>query len=220
MPADRGAHPILSNSDLAKLLYINEDGDQPGFRPFAVDGLFPVAEGGEGLRRALDDVRAKVSAAIDDGAKIIILSDRHSNEELAPIPSLLLVSAVHHHLIREKSRTKVGLVVECGDAREVHHMALLLGYGAAAVNPYLAFETIEDLIARRLHARLVEGPGRAQLHEGVRQGRPEGDVEDGHLDGRVVHGRAGLRGHRAVTQDWSTSTSPARRRSSAASAST
>ena len=80
------------------------------------------------------------------GAKLIVLSDRHSSAELAPIPSLLLTSAVHHHLIREKTRTQVGLVVECGDAREVHHMALLLGFGAAAINPYLAFETIEDLI--------------------------------------------------------------------------
>src|SRR5262245_8800061 len=92
-------HPILSNADLAKLLYINEDGDHGGFRPFAVDGLFPVAEGGAGLRRALDEVRANVSGAIADGAKIIILSDRHSNAEMAPIPSLLLVSAVHDHLI-------------------------------------------------------------------------------------------------------------------------
>src|SRR5260221_2982994 len=91
--------PILSNSDLAKLLYINEDGDQPGFKPFAVDGLYPVDEGGEGLRRALDSVRSRVSEAIEEGAKLIILSDRHSNEALAPIPSLLLVSAVHHHLI-------------------------------------------------------------------------------------------------------------------------
>jgi glutamate synthase (NADPH/NADH) large chain len=139
-------HPILSNTDLAKLLYINEDGDQAGFRPFAVDGLYPVAQGGHGLGRALEDVRARVSQAIADGAKVIILSDRHSNEELAPIPSLLLVSAVHHHLIREKTRTQVGLVLECGDAREVHHMALLLGYGASAINPYLAFETIDDLI--------------------------------------------------------------------------
>src|SRR5439155_14945303 len=127
-------------------LYINEDGDFPGFKPFAIDGLFPVAEGGEGLRHALDDVRARVSEAIEDGAKVIILSDRHSSEELAPIPALLLVSAVHHHLIRQKSRTKVGLVVEAGDAREVHHMALLLGYGAGAINPYMAYETIDDLV--------------------------------------------------------------------------
>ena len=87
-----------------------------------------------------------MSAAIDDGAKIIVLSDRHSNQELAPIPSLLLTAAVHHHLIREKTRTKVGLVVETGEAREVHHFALLLGYGAGAINPYLAFDTITDMI--------------------------------------------------------------------------
>jgi glutamate synthase (NADPH/NADH) large chain len=139
-------YPIIANGDLAKLLYINDDGDMPGFKPFAIDGLYAVADGGAGLRRALDDVRAKVSAAIADGASVIVLSDRYSSAELAPIPSLLLTAAVHHHLIREKTRTKVGLVVECGDAREVHHMALLLGYGASAINPYLAFETIEDLI--------------------------------------------------------------------------
>jgi glutamate synthase (NADPH/NADH) large chain len=139
-------YPIISNQELAKLLYVNEDGDLPGFTPFAVDGLYPVADGGEGLRRALDDIRQRVSEAIAGGAKIVVLSDRHSSPELAPIPSLLLTSAVHHHLIREKTRTRVGLVIEAGDAREVHHMALLLGFGAAAVNPYLAFETIEDLI--------------------------------------------------------------------------
>jgi glutamate synthase (NADPH) large chain len=138
--------PVITNEELAKLLYINDDGDMAGFKPFAIDGLYPVAEGGEGMRRAIHDVFHKVSDAIADGAKIIILSDRHSSSELAPIPSLLLASAVHHHLIREKTRTQVGLVVECGDAREVHHMALLIGYGVTAINPYLAFETIDDLI--------------------------------------------------------------------------
>ena len=93
-------------------------------------------------------MRREVSQAIADGANIIVLSDRGLDERRAPIPSLLLTSAVHHHLVREKTRTKVGLVIESGDAREVHHMALLLGYGAAAINPYLAFETIEDMIAR------------------------------------------------------------------------
>ncbi|WP_436795007.1 glutamate synthase large subunit [Actinospongicola halichondriae] len=139
--------PILTNEELAKILYINDDGDMEHFKPFAIDGLYPVAEGGAGMRQAIADVNTKVSAAIADGAKVIILSDRHSSAELAPIPSLLLTAAVHHHLVREKSRTKVGLVVECGDAREVHHMALLCGYGAGAINPYLAFETIDDLIA-------------------------------------------------------------------------
>jgi glutamate synthase (NADPH) large chain len=142
--------PVLSNEDLAKLLYIDEDGEYPDFRPFAIDGLYPVAEGGDGMRRAIDELCAKVSEAIADGAKIIVLSDRYSNVELAPIPSLLLTAAVHHHLIREKTRTKVGLVVEAGDAREVHHMALLIGYGAAAINPYLAFETLDDLIRERV----------------------------------------------------------------------
>jgi glutamate synthase (NADPH/NADH) large chain len=139
--------PVIDNDDLAKLLYVNEDGNTPGYRAFAVDGLFEVAGGGDALRTAIEDVRHKVSAAIEDGADVIILSDRNSTAELAPIPSLLLVAAVHHHLVRTKARTRVGLVVESGDAREVHHMALLKGFGAAAINPYLAFETIDDMIA-------------------------------------------------------------------------
>ncbi|MEC9339653.1 MAG: glutamate synthase large subunit [Actinomycetota bacterium] len=141
-------HPVLSNEDLAKILYLNESGDHPQFQSFAIDGLYPVAQGGEGMRNAIEGIRAKVSDAIANGAKIIVLSDRYSNEENAPIPSLLLTGAVHHHLVRERTRTKVGLIVECGDAREVHHMALLLGYGAGAVNPYLAIESIEDLIGQ------------------------------------------------------------------------
>ncbi len=140
--------PILSNEDLAKVLYIHEEGGVDGFTPFAIDGLYPVAGGGEALRNAIEDIRKLVSAAIAKGANVIILSDRHSNSEYAPIPSLLLTGAVHHHLIREKTRTRVALVVETGDAREQHHMALLIGYGAAAINPYLAFETIEDMIAQ------------------------------------------------------------------------
>ena len=94
------------------------------------------------MQRAIEEIRIKVSDAITNGAKIIVLSDRYSNEQNAPIPSLLLTGAVHHHLVRERTRTKVGLIVECGDAREVHHMALLLGYGAGAINPYLAIESI------------------------------------------------------------------------------
>ncbi|MBN4059603.1 glutamate synthase subunit alpha, partial [Acidimicrobium ferrooxidans] len=140
--------PILSNEELAKIQYLNENGDHPDFEAFAIDGLYSVAAEGAGIVDGLETVCAKVSEAIANGAKIIILSDRYSNAEMAPIPSLLLTSAVHHHLIREQTRTKVGLVVECGDAREIHHMALLLGYGAGAVNPYLAFESIDDLISQ------------------------------------------------------------------------
>ena len=96
--------------------------------------------------RRVEQLRTKVSKAIAAGARIIVLSDRDCDEKRAPIPSLLMTAAVHHHLVREKTRMEVGLVVESGDCREVHHVALLLGYGAAAVNPYLAFESIEDLI--------------------------------------------------------------------------
>ena len=139
--------PVIDNDDLARIVHVNEDGNLPGFSTVTVHGLYPVNGGGEALRDALDRVRREVSTAIAAGARIVVLSDRDSTEHMAPIPSLLLTSAVHHHLIREKTRTQVGLVVEAGDAREVHHMALLIGYGAAAVNPYLAFETVEDMIS-------------------------------------------------------------------------
>ncbi|MGV9301521.1 glutamate synthase central domain-containing protein, partial [Amycolatopsis sp. NPDC003676] len=140
--------PILDNDELSKLVHINDDGSHAELRSVVVRGLYPVAEGGEGMRKALAAINTQVSAAIDGGARIIVLSDRESNEKLAPIPSLLLTSSVHHHLVRERTRTMVGLVVEAGDAREVHHMAMLVGFGAAAINPYMAFETIEDMLER------------------------------------------------------------------------
>ena len=139
--------PIIDNDELAKIVHAADDARYAHLKAEVVSGLFPVAGGGAALKQALDDVRSKVSAAIDSGARVIVLSDRNSDSALAPIPSLLLTSAVHHHLIREKKRTMVGLVVECGDAREVHHMALLIGYGAGAINPYLAFESIETMIS-------------------------------------------------------------------------
>ena len=94
----------------------------------------------------IEQIFAEVSAAISRGVRFVVLSDRDSNADLAPIPSLLLTSAVHHHLLREKTRTQVGLLIEAGDVREVHHVALLIGYGAAAVNPYLAMESVEDMV--------------------------------------------------------------------------
>jgi glutamate synthase (NADPH/NADH) large chain len=138
--------PVIDNDELAKIVSVNIDGDHPGLAAVTIYGLYPVNGGGEALRDALDRVRREVSTAIAGGARVIVLSDRESTESMAPIPSLLLTSAVHHHLIREKTRTQVGLVVEAGDVREVHHVALLVGYGAAAVNPYLAMETVEDLV--------------------------------------------------------------------------
>ena len=140
--------PVLDNDTLAKLVNVGDNGDLPDFRSAHIHGLYEVSEGGAGLRRALDEIRTKVSAAIEDGVSIIVLSDRESDEKLAPIPSLLLTSAVHHHLVRERKRTQVGLVVESGDCREVHHIAALVGFGAAAVNPYMAFESIEDMVER------------------------------------------------------------------------
>ncbi|GAB3859338.1 glutamate synthase large subunit [Nocardioides maradonensis] len=137
--------PVISNDDLTKIRHINRDGDMPGFVTHVARGLYDVEGGGAAMAARIDEICAEVSAAIAEGARIIVLSDRHSTAELAPIPSLLLTGAVHHHLVREKTRTQVGLLVEAGDVREVHHVALLIGYGAAAVNPYLAMETVEDL---------------------------------------------------------------------------
>ena len=138
--------PVIDNDELAKIIHVNADGDHPGFTAHIVRGLFPVGGDGEGLRNRLEEIRSEVSHAIAEGARLIVLSDRDGDADNAPIPSLLLTSAVHHHLIREKTRTKVGLIVEAGDVREVHHVALLVGYGAAAVNPYLAMESAEDLV--------------------------------------------------------------------------
>ena len=149
--------PVIDNDDLAKLIHINDDGDLPGYACAVLSGLYEVAGGGAALADAIERVRARASAAIAGGARVLVLSDRDADHERAPIPSLLLVSAVHHHLVRQRERTMVALVVETGDCREVHHVALLLGYGAAAVNPYLAFETIEDLVAQGALTGLAPG---------------------------------------------------------------
>ncbi|MFC5146494.1 glutamate synthase large subunit [Streptomyces aureoversilis] len=138
--------PVIDNDELAKLIHINADGDMPGLKAVTLSGLYRVTGGGESLAARLREICAEADAAIADGARLVVLSDRHSDAEHAPIPSLLLTSAVHHHLIRTKQRTHVGLLVEAGDVREVHHVALLIGYGAAAVNPYLAMESVEDLV--------------------------------------------------------------------------
>jgi len=159
--------PILRNHELAKLVNLDPDdevnGHRHGMRAAVISCLYPVAKGGAGLRRALDDIRAEASKAIAGGARILILSDRESNATMAPIPSLLTVSAVHHHLVRERTRTQVGLVVESGDAREVHHMAMLIGFGAGAVNPYMAFESISDMVDRGVLGGSAYGGASAPL---------------------------------------------------------
>ncbi|MFD3560447.1 glutamate synthase large subunit [Streptomyces sp. NPDC058686] len=138
--------PVIDNDELAKLIHINADGDMPGMKAATLSGLYRVSGGGDALAARIEEICAEADAAIEAGARLIVLSDRHSDAEHAPIPSLLLTAAVHHHLIRTKQRTEVGLLVEAGDVREVHHVALLIGFGAAAVNPYLAMESVEDLV--------------------------------------------------------------------------
>ena len=134
---------MLANGELAKLRHLSD----PAFRSATLPMLFDPRAGATGLAEAMDALRAQASAAIEAGTTLLVLSDRGVDAEHAPIPALLATAGVHHHLVREGTRTRVALLVETGEARECHHMALLLGYGAAAINPYLAFETIGELLA-------------------------------------------------------------------------
>ena len=145
--------PVIDNDELAKILHINADGTLPEFAAARIKGLYNVGGGGTALQKRLHEIYNEVDALIRQGKRFIVLSDRDSTAQMAPIPSLLLCSAVHHHLVRTKARTMISLLVEAGDVREVHHVALLVGYGAAAINPYLALETVEDLA----HRGVLEG---------------------------------------------------------------
>ncbi|AZA11823.1 glutamate synthase large subunit [Corynebacterium gerontici] len=138
-------HPVIDNHELATLIHADDNGDWPAFGAAVISGLYPVAHHGAGMREAIARVRREVSEAIAEGKSIIVLSDRESDERFAPIPSLLLTSAVHQHLVAERTRTRASLVIESGDAREVHHLAMLISFGADAINPYMAFETIDEL---------------------------------------------------------------------------
>lgn len=135
-------YPIITNEELAKLRDINN----PGFRSFNLPMLFKADNGEQGMKRALDEIFSDASRAISEGANILILSDRGVSRKYAAIPALLAVSGLHQHLIREGTRTKVSIIVESGEPREVHHFALLIGYGASAINPYLAYETIDGMV--------------------------------------------------------------------------
>ena len=146
-------HPVILNRELLRLLDI--DGELSGqdglahFKSQVIPCVYPVDEGGSGLRAAIENIRALATKAVNDGRNLIVLSDRGSSASHAPIPALLATAAVHHHLVREKTRSQVSLIVETGEMREVHHLCLLLGYGANAVNPYLVFETISELVGRQ-----------------------------------------------------------------------
>jgi glutamate synthase (NADPH/NADH) large chain len=146
--------PVIDNDELAKIQHIDPHLMDPGHTDAGtgnkltttIRGLYRVDEGPTAMESRLARMCEEVDAAIADGAQYIVLSDRDSNKDNAPIPSLLMLATVHHHLIRAENRMKVGIVVEAGDVREVHHVALLIGYGASAVNPYLAMETAEELV--------------------------------------------------------------------------
>ena len=138
--------PVLNSDEMAQLKRLDRAKILGGYyKPFIVKGLYQVAGGGQALKDRLDEIFQEIDEAIENGANFLVLSDRDSNYAWGPIPSLLLTSAVQHHLLRRHTRTQISMVVEAGDVREIHHVALLIAYGAAAVNPYLAFESVEDL---------------------------------------------------------------------------
>ena len=140
--------PLIDNATLAKLREVKE----AGFKSATIDALFPVEGGGKALKDALAEVFAKADAAIADGANLLVVSDRALSAEAAAIPTLLVMSGLHHHLVAAGTRTRVSILLETGEAREVHHFAVLLGYGADAINPYMAFETLRDMIAKDMLA--------------------------------------------------------------------
>ena len=144
-------HPVLTEAEMAMLVNLDGVSEPSGLKARVLDALYPVQKGGIGLTSALETLRAEASKAITEGANVIVISDRRADFEMAAIPSLLATGAIHHHLISKKTRTLVGLVVESGDAREVHHIALLLGFGAGGVCPYMAFESIDQMIKTGAH---------------------------------------------------------------------
>ena len=162
--------PVLDNDELAKIKHIES---KPGVgKSQTIKGLYRVDAGSEGLASRIREIFEEVDGAITNDVTYLILSDRDSNRDLAPIPSLLLTSAVHHHLIRTGNRTRLGLVIEAGDVREVHHVAALIGYGAAAINPYLAMESVEQMVltgelagltVKKAHTNLIKGLGKGVL---------------------------------------------------------
>ncbi len=139
--------PVLHNEQLARIRHLPADSP---FKSCALSTLYDPAEGGRGLKAAMDRLCREASQALEEGCTILLLSDRGVGPGKAPIPSLLATSGVHHHLVRQGTRTRCALVVECGDAREVHHVTVLIGYGAGAVNPYVAFEALDDMIQQRV----------------------------------------------------------------------
>jgi len=147
--------PVIDNDELAKIQHIAPKSSRQAFNPTrTIRGLYRVDQGPKAMEQRIAAMCDEADRAIEDGALFLVLSDRDSNKDLAPVPSLLMLAAVHHHLIRAENRMKVGLIVEAGDVREVHHVALLIGYGASAINPYLAMESAEELVRSGMISRI------------------------------------------------------------------
>ena len=185
--------PILTAENMEKLRHV-ELFSGGAFHAEELDICYPAAWGANGMEAALASLAAHAVDAIAQGKNILILSDREVGPDRLPIPALLATAAVHEHLVKLGMRTSAGLVVETGSAREVHHFALLVGYGAEAIHPYLALETLAAPGAPIGDAR---AEGRAEeVREGGLQGALQGDVQDGHLDLPELLRRADLRGGR------------------------
>ena len=186
--------PVVNSDEMAQLKRLDKARILGGYyRPYVVKGLYQVAGGGKALEERLDEIFAEIDEAIVNGKNFIVLSDRESNHTWGPIPSLLLTSAVQHHLLRRHTRTQISMAVEAGDVREIHHVALLIAYGAACVNPYLAFESVEDL-ARNGYLKVdadtaVKNLTKAPLHR-----RAQDHVQDGRLHHHELPWRAAVRG--------------------------
>src|SRR3954463_2016089 len=172
---DAGAHkrlevvqPVLTNADVEKIRSISELVDG-AFRTATIDCTWPASEGPEGLSNAVQRICLNATDAVLADNNILILSDRAVGADRVPVPALLAIAAVHHHLVRQGLRMQTGLVVETGEAREVHHFAVLAGYGAEGINPWLAFETLDelrgagDLAAADAHERYIKAVGKGLL---------------------------------------------------------
>ena len=188
------AMPILDNDELARIKQLDH---WRGFTTLTLPMLFEAAEGAVGLEAALAALIDQACTAIEDGANLIVLSDRGVSDLRAAIPSLLACSGLHHEMVRRGLRARAGLIIECGDAREVHHFALLLGYGAGTVNPYLAFETLDDMIRQGTITEIDRDEAVYRFGKAIKKGVVKVMSKMGHQQHSELSGRPDIRGDRA-----------------------
>ncbi len=187
------SHPILTNEELGAIKHMK----CRGWKSKTIDITFPRSAGEDGMLVALDRICAEAEQAIKDGFSLVVLSDRAISKDRVPLSTLIACAGLHHHLVREAKRTRIGIVLETGEAREAHHHCLLIGYGADAINPYLAFESLwkARIEGRARSARIQRRrKGCQRLPQGRCQGHPEDHGQDGHLDVAVLQGSSDLRG--------------------------